>query len=236
MAVALIADAHLGGSGGSAGELVRQLDEVAARGCERLVLMGDLFHVWVGSRRFETEAIGAVVSKLSELRKRGLRIEYIEGNRDFFLADSVYAEAFSSVGTETSFVVGGCRYLAVHGDGLNDRDRQYLFWRWLSKSRLSRWLVFHLPTPIARWALETTEAGLAQTNFKHRSGLPEEAVSRYAERRLAAGFDVLLLGHFHMPCSWPVEGGEVRTLDAWFNTRSVEWIEETPATPRMSDP
>jgi UDP-2,3-diacylglucosamine pyrophosphatase LpxH len=236
MSVALIADAHLGGAGGSAEELVRQLDAIESSGCERLVLLGDIFHVWVGARRFETRAIRTVYSRLLQLARQGLQIDYIEGNRDFFLADSEYAEAFSSIGTEMSFVAGSRRYLAVHGDGLNDRDRQYLFWRWLSKSSLSRALILHLPASIARWALNSTEVRLARTNFKHRKGVPQQAISRFAERRLAEGFDTLLLGHFHEPRSWEVAGGEVRILDAWFNSQRVEWIGDPDPIPAVSDP
>jgi hypothetical protein len=46
----------------------------------------------------------------------------------------------------------------------------------------------------------------------------------YAERRLAEGHDVLLLGHFHEPRRWPVAGGEVRLLEAWFTSRRIEWL------------
>jgi hypothetical protein len=70
----------------------------------------------------------------------------------------------------------------------------------------------------------STERRLSQTNFKHRAALPEEAIRRYAEKRLAEGYDVLLLGHFHEPRVWPVGPAEVRLLDAWFKTRAVEWL------------
>lgn len=236
MAVALIADSHLGGAGGSAAELIEQLDGLQAAGCDRLVLMGDIFHVWVGARRFETPAIREVSRRLIELRRAGLEIDYIEGNRDFFIADSPYAEAFGTVGNEVRFTVGSKRYLAVHGDGIDESDRQYLFWRRLSKSRLSRALMMHLPSVIARWALDTTEAGLARTNFKHREGIPREAISRYAERRLAEGHDTLLLGHFHAAHAWSVSGGEVRIFDAWYNSRRVEWLGRQAAAQPVSDP
>lgn len=236
MAVALIADSHLGGAGGSAEELIAQLGGLQAAGCERLILMGDIFHVWVGNRRFETPAIRDVTARLLEMRRDGLEIDYIEGNRDFFIAGSAYAEAFSSVGAEVRLTVGSRRYLAVHGDGVDESDRQYLFWRRLSKSRLSRALMFHLPSAIAQWALDTTEAGLAQTNFKHRAGIPRQAISRYAERRLEEGHDTLLLGHFHAPHCWAVDGGEVRILDAWYNSRRIEWLDGQDAAPVVSDP
>jgi len=234
--VALIADAHLGGAGGPADEMVEQLRALPGQGCERLILMGDIFHVWIGDRRFETEVIRRVFGALLALRQQGMRIDYIEGNRDFFLARSPYAEAFTSIGSEVSLECPSGRYLVIHGDGLNDRDRQYLFWRWLSKSSLARALMLNLPSRIARWAVQRAETGLAKTNFRHRVGVPHAAITSYAERRLAAGHDALLLGHFHRPESWRVAGGEVRILDAWFNSRAVEWLDPSDISDRVSDP
>jgi UDP-2,3-diacylglucosamine hydrolase len=224
MPIALIADAHLGGPGGPAGPLIEQLRSLPGQGCRRLVLMGDLFQAWVGFRSFETPDVAAVVAALRELRRAGIEIDYVEGNRDFFLAGSPYADAFDRLALETSFEVGGVRYLAVHGDGLNDRDWKYLFWRRLSKSAPVRFLVRSVPRGLAHRMVGSTERRLSQTNFKHRAALPEEAIRRYAEWRLAEGYDVLLLGHFHEPRVWKVAGGEVRLLDAWFRSRAVEWL------------
>src|ERR1700681_2799297 len=95
--IALLADAHLSGAGGPAGPLVEQLAALPAAGCGRLLVMGDLFQAWVGYRRFETPDVTAMVAALRRLRERGLRIDYIEGNRDFFLAGSPYADAFDRV-------------------------------------------------------------------------------------------------------------------------------------------
>ncbi|HEX4959778.1 MAG TPA: metallophosphoesterase [Thermoanaerobaculia bacterium] len=224
LSVALLADAHLGGPGGPAGPLVTQLQALPGQGCTRLVLMGDLFQAWVGFESFETPDVAAVVAALRDLRRQGIEIDYVEGNRDFFLAGSPYAGTFDRVALETAFTVGGVRYLAVHGDGLNDRDWKYRFWRRLSKSAPVRFAVCHTPKALAHRAVHSTEKRLSQTNFKHRAALPEAAIRRYAERRLAEGHDVLLLGHFHEPRVWSVPGGEVRLLDAWFRSREVEWL------------
>jgi UDP-2,3-diacylglucosamine hydrolase len=186
--------------------------------------MGDLFQAWVGFPSFETPDIAAVVAALRDLRRQGIEIDYVEGNRDFFLAGSPYADAFDRVVLETSFTAGGRRYLAVHGDGLNDRDWKYGFWRRVSKSAPVRFALRRIPRKLARRAVDSTEQRLSQTNFKHRAELPEDAIRRYAGRRLAEGYDVLLLGHFHEPRVWTVAGGEVRLLDAWFRSREVEWL------------
>jgi UDP-2,3-diacylglucosamine hydrolase len=224
MSIALIADAHIGGPGGPAGPLIEQLRALPGQGCRRLILMGDLFQAWVSFPSFETPDIAAVVAALRDLRRQGIEIDYVEGNRDFFLAGSPYADAFDRVALETSFTAGECRYLAVHGDGLNDRDWKYRFWRRVSKSAPVRFALRLIPRQLARRAVDSTEQRLSRTNFKHRAELPEDAIRRYAGRRLAEGYDVLLLGHFHEPRVWTVAGGEVRLLDAWFRSRQVEWL------------
>ena len=203
---------------------MRQLEALPAAGCERLVLLGDLFQAWVGEPPFETPEIVAVVAALRRLRAAGLRADYIEGNRDFFLAESVYADAFEVVATEVAFSHGGTRYLAVHGDGLNERDWRYRFWRRVSKSAASRTMVRRVPSRLARRLVSGTERRLSRTNFKHRAALPEAAIRRYGERRLAEGHDVLLLGHFHERRVIAVAGGEIRLLPAWFKSRAVEWL------------
>jgi len=224
MSVAVIADAHLGGPGGPAEPLVQQLGEIGASGCRHLVLLGDLFHVWVGERRYETPEIRSVVAALRELRELGVQVDYIEGNRDFFIADGPYAEVFDHVGTEMQFAAAGRRYLAVHGDGMNDQDHLYRFWHWLSKSLPSRFGMLHLPRRLASRLVGVTERQLAKTNFKHKTDIPERVIRSYAERRFQEGFDVLLLGHFHEARQWSLENGEIRLLEAWFSSRRVEWF------------
>ena len=226
MSVAVIADAHLGGPGGSAAELVEQLHGLAAGGCRHLILLGDLFHVWVGAKRYETPEVQSVMLALRELRQQGVRVDYVEGNRDFFIARGPYATVFDQVSDEVDFEAGGKRFLAVHGDGLDDGDYFYRFWSWLSKSTASRLLMLHLPPPLARWLVAVTEKQLAKTNFKHKSAIPEAIIREYALRRLREGFDVLLLGHFHEGHRWTVEGGQVLLLDAWFRSRRVERFED----------
>lgn len=224
MSVAVIADAHLGGPGGEAGPLVEQLAALPGQGCTRLLLLGDLFHSWVGSPKFESPEVAAVVPVLRGLRQQGLELDYVEGNRDFFLEGSLYADCFDRLAREVAFEADGVRYLAVHGDGLNDRDWRYRFWRRLSKSALTRLLFLKFPAPWIRRIGESTERRLSRTNFKHKLAIPEAVIRRYGERRLREGHDVLLLGHFHEARRWRVDGGEVRLLEAWFRTRRVEWL------------
>jgi len=224
VSVALLADAHVGGPGGSGDDLQEELDALDAARCELLVILGDLFHVWVGDRRYETEEIRRLLPVLAAVRRRGIETRYVEGNRDFFLEDSAYAGAFDSIAREHAFVRGGVRYLATHGDGLDDRDWRYRFWRRTSKNPFSRAASRRLPGRLARHWVTSMDRRLAETNFEHKIRIPEEVIRRYGERRLAEGHDVLLLGHFHEARRFAVGGGEVRIVDAWFRSRTLEWL------------
>lgn len=221
--VAVVADAHLEGPGGDAEPLLAQLRELPGR-TERLVLLGDLVHVWVGFPQFETPASRALVGTLRQLRAEGLAVDSIEGNRDFFLGEGPARDAFDRLGTELAVDVNGTRVLFVHGDGLDDNDRQYRAWRALSKSLPVRWAVQHLPRALAERLVRSTERRLSQTNFKHRKVIPEAVVQSYASARLAEGFDEVVLGHFHEERSWSLAGGRVRILEAWFSSRRIEWL------------
>lgn len=222
--VAVVADAHLGGPGGDAEPLVEQLRGLPDRGCRRLVLLGDLFQIWIGDRRYETPDVVRVVAALADLRRQGVRVDYLEGNRDFFLAGSPYAHAFDAVGGEVAFEAGGVRYLAVHGDGLDRRDVKYRFWRAVSKSRASRLAASLVPRRFAQRLVFGTERTLSATNQEHKRHIPEGVLREYGRRRLAQGHDVLLLGHFHEARAIEVPEGEVRLLDAWYHRKEIVWL------------
>jgi UDP-2,3-diacylglucosamine hydrolase len=220
--VAVIADSHLGGPGGDVEPLLGQLESALDAGMRDVVLLGDVFQAWVGLPRFETPPIRRLVEACAALRRRGVWIAYVEGNRDFYLTRERYAEAFDVVATEVAVQVGQRKILFVHGDGLHDRDWQYRFWRRLSKSAPVRLALQAMPRRLAMAFVERTDRRLAATNFKHKRRIPEEAILGYGARRLREGFDLLVLGHFHEPRVWPCGAGEVRILDAWFRSRTLE--------------
>lgn len=217
--VAVFADAHLGQVERDGDDFLSALDEVVARGFRTVVLLGDIFHYFIGSPKLETPLIRRVVSAWDDLAARGVELRYIEGNRDFFLRGTRWARAFAAYGDSDGLQVGPRSFAFVHGDRINTRDLPYRFWRRLSKNPVSRAALGLIPGPLARAIVVKTEARLYRTNFRHKRVLPDRELVREARRARAAGYDELLVGHFHVERLYEEEGGLARILPAWLEER-----------------
>jgi UDP-2,3-diacylglucosamine pyrophosphatase LpxH len=130
---------------------------------------------------------------------------------------------FRRVVQEETFVEGGRRFLATHGDLLNERDLPYRFWRALSKNPLSRLSLNVIPKGAGNRLVWKTEARLYRSNFKHKTRLPVEMIRQFAQCRFREGYDVVLLGHFHKSWSEQVASGRVEILPAFVDER--KWME-----------
>lgn len=236
--VALVADAHLEGPGGEPQALFEQLARLPQLGYDRLVLLGDTLQVWVGLERFETSTTLELQRLLRGLRSEGVAVDVIEGNRDFFLDAAPVRECFDRLGTELALEVAGKRCLLVHGDQVDTGDLGYRAWRFVSKSRPMRWGASLLPRSWTLPLVHGLERRLAHTNFEHRHRVPEEAIRRFAQERLALGYDFLVLGHFHEERRLRTGAGHIWLLEAWFRSRRVETLssETLRALEGVADP
>ena len=129
-----IGDVHLEEEGPDLDAFLAFLDRLKAT-ASRVVLAGDLFNVWIGARDLERPHQARVVAKLQELRRQGLVVRYLEGNRDYRVAQAYVGSALDDApGDGLVERVGGRSIFAIHGDLANAADRQYRTWRRFSRS------------------------------------------------------------------------------------------------------
>ncbi len=217
--VALLGDAHLREKDEEVGAFVRFLDTLPAE-IGTLAILGDLFSAWIGRSDLLRPHHVRVIEALRRLRSRGCRLLYVEGNHDFFLAPLYAGDPFDAVaGATLDLALAGRRAHLAHGDLVNRRDRQYLAWRALSKSRVFFGLFSLLPKGPCKRIVDGLERSLARTNMEFRGGFPLAECEVYARRRIREGAALLVFGHFHEErrIDYEEEGrrGSVFVLPAW---------------------
>lgn len=223
---AVVADLHLGQAPGDLDRFRALTASMAAQPAAEVVFLGDLFRTLVGFSRFWDATVRAGLEELAELRRSGVRVVLVEGNRDFFL-DAEELDPFRDAwGMAHSFSAGGRRFLLEHGDLINRHDRLYRFWRTLSKSGAARTWARLLPRRLAQRIVSGTEARLSRTNFTYRRALPEEDLEARARRHFAAGVDVVMWGHFHREWRFEAEARIAIAIPAWAETATLVWIDD----------
>lgn len=217
--VAVFADAHLGDVEGDADDFLAALATLPARGFGTVVFLGDIFRYFIGDERFDTPLTRRVLDGWRELRATGMALRYVEGNRDFFLRGTRFVSSMEAYGETDGLEVGGRRFAFVHGDRVNTSDLPYRFWRRLSKNAVSRAVLRAIPGGLARALVAQTEARLYDSNFKHKNRLPEAALLEEGRRARRAGYEVVLVGHFHVERALSAPDGAAHVLPAWLEER-----------------
>ena len=192
-----LSDAHLNQDDVHSRTFIALAEKAAAENVA-LFLLGDIFDLWFGSPDLTFGFQKPVVSRLRKLRREGLRLYYVEGNRDFYLKKPHEGHTFDAVAEkEMRAAVGEKRVLLSHGDTVNRADVAYRFWKAISKNRLAYGAVSVLPSTIVLPLADRMERKLKRTNKRFRGTFPEKECREFALREFAAGTDFVILGHFH---------------------------------------
>jgi UDP-2,3-diacylglucosamine hydrolase len=233
-----VADAHLTRDDPEVDAFVSFL-RVEGRKAATLCILGDLFNIWLGKPKFALPHHLRVLDALEELRSAGVRLLYVEGNRDFHLRRTHLGRPFTAV-TEDSLVetYAGRRFHLAHGDAINSDDRQYRAWKAISKSSPVYGAFSLLPARAGMRLGERLERTLAGTNLRNRARFPMEHCLAYARKVFEEGSDAHVLGHFHEEKHIAFGEGEGRPLGVYvmpaFRLGHRYLIVEGDAAPRFA--
>jgi UDP-2,3-diacylglucosamine hydrolase len=217
-----IGDVHLDRNDADLPAFIAYLRGLAPR-AGRVVLMGDLFNLWIGAPELEQEHHRAVIECLRTMRSDGTEVHYLEGNRDYRIAREHFGGAFDAVGDEgLREDWGGRRLWAAHGDLVNRNDLQYRAWRRVSRSTPAWWIYSAIPRSRRFAMAESVERKMRATNVDMKREFPEALVRAYAARHLDTADSVVVLGHFHVERelrAGPAGTGRVFVLPEWKGSR-----------------
>ncbi|MEK6572634.1 MAG: UDP-2,3-diacylglucosamine diphosphatase, partial [Bacteroidota bacterium] len=197
-------------------ELIRFFDLVESDG-KQLFILGDLFDFWFEYRTVIPKGYHRVLAKLSELVEKGIEINYLAGNHDFWLGNffeedigmHVFAEPFG-------ITIGNAKFFLHHGDGLAQKDLGYRIMKKILRNRLNiklySWLHPDLGIGLARFSSRKSRNYTSQKDFGEVDGMLS-----FAAKKIAEGFQYVVMGHNHQPVYENVGDGFYVNLGDWIS-------------------
>ena len=219
----IVTDAHISKARGNQTAFFKMLEAIERTGHD-LILLGDIFDLWIALPRYEEDIHIKFITWCLE-QKNSRTIGFLEGNHEYYLADQK-ARAFSWCSND-AWWQDGAGTLFVHGDQINRKDIKYLTFRQLIKSSLMKYLLRSLPygPDIAA----SFKRGLRKTNQKFRRQMPLDEIRFFADNRFAEGIDTIFMGHFHQEYCYRTQGSKkLHILPDWLTTQKVTLYQENP--------
>jgi len=217
----LLSDLH---AGPGAAETLAHLAEVLARasarepGQTRVVILGDLFDLYVAPAQLREPGWREVVAALRSAVDAGVSCTVLHGNRDFLLGRAFAAASGARV------VAGGLRLrvgdrtaLALHGDELCLRDVGYQRAKRVLRSLPVRMLAAVLPSRLALRLGGRVRVRSQAVVSAHDPERTDLAAAGIDAAFAATGVSLLVCGHVHRPAfhsPWP-GGGDLIVLPAF---------------------
>ena len=186
--------------------VVRWLNDIMPV-ADHLFLLGDIFDFWFEYKDVVPKGYYLFFSKLLEMRKKGTEIYFFTGNHDMWVKDYFEKELGMKIFREEQlFEINGRLCLVGHGDGLDPKDKGYLFIKKVFAFRPHIALYGALPPrwafAIARACSRGSRAQNSGSSAKHeeRARKQEQATLEHIRQCAASHpIEVVVYGHRHLP-------------------------------------
>jgi len=166
------------------------------------------------------------MARLAELTRAGTRIVYLRGNHDFWFRGFLERElGVETPGDELAAEIDGRRVFLAHGDGLDKGFVPRVFRR-LMRSRMNGAL-YSLIHPDVGIGLAQWVAGRSR-DLEAKLYLCED-MARFAQAKLGQGFDIVMMGHSHVPETRQFTNGIYVNVGDWIRSFSYGVIRDGAA-------
>ncbi len=211
--VDLISDLHLQASEPATFEAWCQY--MANTPADAVLILGDLFEVWVGDDAAETDPFLQRCAQVLRQSAQRLHVAFMPGNRDFLVGPAFLSDCnMHALSDPCLLVLGEQRILLSHGDALCLDDLDYQAFR--QKVRSTDWQTDFLAKPLhERLALARGMRAQSESQ-KHSGAIYADADSDMALNWLnTAEADRLVHGHTHQPLDHPLGEGQRHVTSDW---------------------
>lgn len=203
--------------------IIRWMDQISDEAAA-IFLVGDIFDFWFEYGEVIPKGFIPFISKLSQLRDRGIPILLFTGNHDLWMKDYFTVELGIPVYSHPIEIsVAGKLLLVGHGDGLGPGDQTYKVLKKVftnpTAQWLFRWLHPDLGVRLAKaWSGHSRISNMAK-NENHFLGDDEWLWQYCKDLENKVHHDFYIFGHRHLPLQL-----EVGKNSTYFNLG--EWVSQ----------
>ncbi|MFM6985487.1 MAG: UDP-2,3-diacylglucosamine diphosphatase [Hydrogenophaga sp.] len=220
-AVDCVSDLHLQAGEPATFEAWRRwLNRPPAERADALIILGDLFEVWIGDDALHGDGPDAVFWRACadtlRAHSHATPVFFMAGNRDFLLGqDGLQACGMQALQDPTVLSMAGRRWVLSHGDTLCLDDTDYQ--RFRARVRSAEWQHDFLAQPLsqrqamARELRQQSEARKRQQGQDPSLWADVDAAAARAWLQ-AVGADTLVHGHTHRPAEHDLGEGLQRVV------------------------
>ncbi len=199
---------------------------------EKIFIVGDLFDCWIEYRKVVPKGYYRTLAKLNEIVEDGTEINFFSGNHDFwlntYLRDDVGLKLYNDF-METE--LDGKKFFITHGDGLSSGDVGYKIIKKILRNRVNQFLYSLVHPDIGVWLAEgsskksrlhTDDRSLDRDTKTPGSAHGSGGMQEFAEKKIAGGFDYVVMGHIHRAKDTEINAGNHTghyiTLGDWISS------------------
>ena len=147
-----VSDIHIVNAKDPKAELFATALDDMAKDATHLLLLGDIFDLWVGSSQYFAKEFSPIVSRIKHMVDKGIEVHYVEGNHDFhleeFWKDQLGVHVHHS---DHDLTLGKIKVRVEHGDFINPDDKAYFVWRKFMRSPFLKTAAAIAPGAFTAW-------------------------------------------------------------------------------------
>ena len=221
----LVSDSHLGCRQSQVAPFIRMLSQLKQP--DALILLGDIFHIWLASPRFWNDDIREVIKALEKLRRQGTSIWCLIGNRDHLMPRQPTSELPFDAITDNMLVVRWheTTYGFTHGNMIDRYNHSYLIFNYLTSSRFFRFIFGHLPKLLARKFAYQVYKNLASSDSSFKQYFPQQEIQAFA-KWIPVHISHFIIGHFHATDTFKQRDTTLYLAPPWLEQQQIGKISQ----------
>ncbi len=193
-----------------------------------LFLLGDIFDLWIGGHTHFANKFPDITKSLSNLRSKGARVTYIEGNHDVHIEGYFQKQLGLEVHVEAQhYLIDGVRVRCEHGDLINLNDQAYIRYRSIIRNPFVKPLGELIPGFVWDYIGNQASKKSRERSGHYRAQNEDNLIQMirlHAERvHKEKPFDFIISGHMHVfdDVTIDIKGKKVRSvnLGSWFENQ-----------------